>query len=63
MEFLDIDLTKNSSVFLHAIHIVSAGRFSKKTRLYFGFKNTFKTIGETRKLESTHDKHYVEMKY
>ncbi len=42
MEFWDINLTKDSGIFLHAIHSVSTGGFLKKTRLYSGFKNTCK---------------------
>jgi hypothetical protein len=41
MEFLDINLTKDSSLLLHAIHSLSTRRFLKKTRLFSGFKNTF----------------------
>ncbi len=33
MEFLDINLTKDSSLLLHAIHNLSTGGFLKKTRL------------------------------
>ncbi len=51
MKFLDISLTKDSSLLLHAIRSVSTGGFKKKTRLYSGFKNTRKKIRETRKLE------------
>jgi hypothetical protein len=42
MEFLDINLTKDSNLLLHAIHSLSTGRFLKKFRLYSGFKNTYK---------------------
>jgi hypothetical protein len=42
MKFLDINLTKDSSLLLHAIHSLSTGLFLKKTRLYSGFKNTYK---------------------
>ncbi len=42
MEFLDIILTKDSSLLLHAFHSLSTGGFLKKTRLYSGFKNTYK---------------------
>jgi len=48
MEFLDFNLTKDSSLLLHAIRSVST---SGKPRLYYGFKNTYKKIRETRKLE------------
>jgi hypothetical protein len=33
-----MNLTKDSSIFHHAIHSVSSGGFLKKTRLYSGFK-------------------------
>jgi hypothetical protein len=52
MEFLDVNFTKDSSLFLHAIHSLSTGGFSNKTRLYFGIKKTYKNFQETRKLES-----------
>jgi hypothetical protein len=61
MEFLDINLTKNSSLLLHAIHSPFYWRILKKTILFFGFKNT-KKIRETRKLEYIHEKHFVEQK-
>jgi hypothetical protein len=52
MEFLDINLTKGSSLLLHAIHNLSTGGIEKNNRHYCGFKNTFKKIHKTRKLES-----------
>jgi hypothetical protein len=55
MEFLDINLTKDSSLLLHAIHSLSTDRFLKKIRIYSGFKNTNKQIREIRKLESIHE--------
>ncbi len=39
MEFLDFNLTKDSSLLLHAIHSISTGG---EPRLYSGFKNTCK---------------------
>ncbi len=42
MEFLDIILTKDSSLLLHAIHSPFYWRILKKTKLYSGFKNTNK---------------------
>ncbi len=42
MEFLDINLAKDWSLSLHAIHSLFTGGFLKKTRLYSGFKNTYK---------------------
>jgi hypothetical protein len=38
----DINVTKDSSLLLRAIQSPSTGGFLKKTRLYFGFKNTYK---------------------
>jgi hypothetical protein len=38
IEFLDINLTEDSSLLLHAIHSLSTGGFLKKTRLYYRFK-------------------------
>jgi hypothetical protein len=42
MEFLDIILTKELSLLLHAIHSPFYPRILKKTRLYSGFKNLHK---------------------
>jgi hypothetical protein len=42
MEFLDINLTKVSSLLILAIHSLSTGGFLKRIRLYSGFKNTYK---------------------
>ncbi len=42
MEFLDINLTKVSSLLIHAIHSLSTSGFLKRIRLYSGFKNTYK---------------------
>jgi hypothetical protein len=52
MEFLDINITKNSSLSLHAIHSPFCWW---KTIIYSGFNNSYKKILETRKLESTHE--------
>jgi hypothetical protein len=60
IEFLDINLTKDSSLLLHAIHSFSTGGFLKKTRFYYGFAN--KKIFETRKLESIRQQNFVERK-
>ncbi len=49
MEFLDINLTEDSSFFLNAIH----GPFY--WRIFFGYKNPYEKIRETRKLESIHE--------
>jgi hypothetical protein len=51
MEFMNISLSKDLSILLHAIHSLSTAGFLKKTRLYSGFKNTYIKILETRKLE------------
>jgi hypothetical protein len=37
-------------------------RILKKTILLSGFKNSYKKICETRKLESVHEQHFVEQK-
>ncbi len=49
MEFLDISLTKDSSL-LHAIKSLSTDKFLKKIRLYSGFKKTYKK-GKAKKLK------------
>ncbi len=61
MEILEINLTKDSSLLLYAIHNVSTGGFLKKTRLYSGLKNTRKKH-ETTKLKSICDWHFVDRK-
>jgi hypothetical protein len=50
--FLDINLTKDSSLLLHAIHSLfyCYWRILKKTILFSGFKNPYKKIRETRRL-------------
>jgi hypothetical protein len=55
MDFLDINLTKDSSLLLHAIHSLSTGGFLKKTRLYSGFKNTYKKIREKLEQENSNE--------
>jgi hypothetical protein len=42
MEFLDIILTKNSSLLFHAIHSPFYWLILKKTILFSGFKNPYK---------------------
>jgi hypothetical protein len=42
MEFLDISLTKDSSLLLYDIHSPFSGRILKKTILLSGFKNLTK---------------------
>jgi hypothetical protein len=53
MEFLDINLTKDASPFLHAVHCPYYWRIGKK--LFFGFKNPYKKIRITRKIELIHE--------
>jgi hypothetical protein len=48
------------SLFLHATHNPFYRRILKK--LFSGFKNPYKKIPETRKLENIHEKHFVERK-
>jgi hypothetical protein len=52
MEFLDINLTKGSSLLLHAI--------LKEIIFFSGFKNPHKKIRETKQLEPIHEWHFVE---
>jgi hypothetical protein len=42
MEFLDISLTKGSSLLLYDIHSILYWRILKKTILFSGFKNPYK---------------------
>jgi hypothetical protein len=56
MEFLDMNLTKDLSLLLSAIHSLFDWRILQKTILYYGFKTPYqnkkiKKIRETRKLE------------
>jgi hypothetical protein len=54
--FLDINLTNDfPSILSHAIHSPFYWRILKKSILFFGFKNPFKKIRETRKLKSIHE--------
>ncbi len=62
MEFLDINLTEDSSVLLDAIHSLFYRRILKKSIVYYDFKNPYKKICETKKLESLHEQHFVERK-
>ncbi len=55
MEFLGINLTKESSLSLYAIHSPFDWRILKKTIPYSGFKNLYKKIRDTRKLKSIHE--------
>ncbi len=61
MEFLDINLKKESSLVLHAIHITSTVRIYRKP-LSTQVLKIRKKIRETRKLESIHKKHFIERK-
>ncbi len=54
MEFLDISLTKDSSLLLYAIHSPSVGGFERKPYSYLVFIILTK-ICETRKFESIHE--------
>ncbi len=64
MEFMDMDinLTKGSSLLLHAVHSLFYWRILKTIILLSGFKNPYRKIRETRKLESIHEYHCVERK-
>jgi hypothetical protein len=55
MEFLDINLTKESSLLLHACSQSRQKADLKITILFSGFKNHYKNIRETRKIESIHE--------
>jgi hypothetical protein len=61
MEFLDINLTKDSSLLFDAIHNLFYLRILKKTNSSLVLKS-FQKIRETRKLKSIHEQHFVEMK-
>ncbi len=52
MEFLDISLTKDSSLLLHAIHSPFYWRILRKTILYSGFKNPYKKNPRNKKNSS-----------
>ncbi len=54
MEFLDINLTKGSSLLLHAIHSPFYWRILNKTNLFYGLKILLKKFRERRKLEAIH---------
>jgi len=62
MKFLDINITKDSSLLLYAIHRLFYWLILKKTILFSYFKNPYKKIRETRKLEFIHEQHFVERK-
>jgi hypothetical protein len=55
MEFLEINLTKDLSLLLHAIHSPLYWRILKKTILFTSFKNPYKNPrNRNRNLESIH---------
>ncbi len=54
MESLDINLAEDLSILLHAIQSPFYWRTLQKIILNSGFKNPYKNIHETRKLESIH---------
>ncbi len=62
MEFLDINLTRDSILLLHAIHSPFYWRILIKPYSALVLKKHIKKIRETRKLVSTHVQHFVEWK-
>jgi hypothetical protein len=62
MEFTDINLTKDLSLLLYAIHSLFYWRILKKSILFSGFKNPYRKIRKTRKLQSINEHHCVEQK-
>jgi hypothetical protein len=59
---MDIKLTKDSSLLIYAIYILFYWRILKKIILFSGFKNPYRNIRETRKLDSVYEYHFVEWK-
>jgi hypothetical protein len=57
MEFLDITLTKDSSMLPRTIHSPFYWRILQKAILFSGFKNPHKKINETRKLHAVQEFH------
>ncbi len=55
MEFLDINLTKDSILLLHDIHSSFYWRILKKNILFCGFKNPYKKSAKLEKLEFFHE--------
>ncbi len=55
IEFLDINLKKDSSVLLHSIHSLFCLRNLKKNHSLLWFKKSFTKIRKRRKLESSHE--------
>ncbi len=60
MELLDISLTKDTSLFLHAIHSPFYWQILKINILFSGFQNPYKKSAKQKKLESIHEEHFVE---
>ncbi len=61
MEFLDINVRTDLTLFLHAIHSLFYWRILQKTILYANLKSMQKIRGR-RNLEPIHEKHVVERK-
>jgi hypothetical protein len=57
MEFLDINLTKDSSLLLHAIHSPFMADFKENHTLLW-FEKSLQKIRETKNLESIHEQHF-----
>jgi hypothetical protein len=55
MQFLDIILTKDSNLLLHAVHSLFYWRILRKPNSSLVFKILTKKFRETRKLESIHE--------
>ncbi len=64
MDLLDINLTLDSSLFApsYSVFCLFYWQIVKKTTLLSGFKNPYKNINETRKLESIREQHFVKWK-
>ncbi len=62
MKFLDITLTKVSSLLLHAIQSLLLAYRKPHSTLVCKTLKPMQKIRETRKLESIHEKHFVEQK-
>jgi hypothetical protein len=62
MEFLDLKLTKDSSLLLPAINSRFYWRILKKTIFHSGFNNPYQKIPEIGKFESIHEQYFVERK-
>ncbi len=62
MEFLDSNLTKDSSLLFHSIHSPFYWRIFLENHTIFWFQKFIQKIRETRKLESIDEQHFVEWK-